>query len=516
VLLMGVDCGSSAIKAAIFDEAGTTLATASRRAVTICPAPGHVEQDMAQLWLSAAAAMREAVALSGRSPGEIGGIGVTAHGDGLYLADRSGAPLGAGIQSVDSRGFEIVEDWRAAGLLERAEALTAQRPYPYAATTLLAWIKRHRPEQYRAIGHVMFCKDWVRFCLTGVFATDPTDASTAFTNPHTQAYDPAILQLFDLSEIEAALAPIQPICGRIGAVTAQAAALSGVVAGTPVSGGLHDVTASAVGLGNLGPGALSVTAGTFSINEVLSTTLVVDSRWAARAGLKPGQWMNMAISPASSNNIEWFLRQAYRPELAEAERLGVPVWSIIEQDLIGDAAPDDPLFHPFLYGSPYEEPASAGLFGLRSWHDRAHMLRAVIEGAVFNHRTHALALASVFELRRASIAGGGSSTPRLAQLFADVLGMPVYIAAAREVGALGAAIAAGVGVGAFATLEAGVEKACRVAARYDFDPRRHAALDERYERYAGVVESLRVFWRAKPGRAAPATEADAPVLGRPS
>src|SRR5579863_6957123 len=107
----------------------------------------------------------EVVALCSRPPGEISCIGVTGHGDGLYLADRSGAPLGNGIQSVDSRGFAIVEAWREAGLLERAEALTAQRPYPYAATALLAWLKRHRPEQYGAIGHVMFCKDWVRRCL---------------------------------------------------------------------------------------------------------------------------------------------------------------------------------------------------------------------------------------------------------------------------------------------------------------------------------------------------------------
>ena len=498
MLLMGVDCGNTAIKAAIFDATGATLAVASRRTTVICPAPGHDEQDMHQLWASAAAAMREAVERSGRPPGDIGGIGVTAHGDGVYLADRAGAPLGNGILSVDSRGFEMVETWRSDGRLERAEALTAQRPYPYAATTLLAWIKRHRPEQYAAIGHVMACKDWIRHCLTGVFATDTTDASTAFTNPHSQAYAPEILELLDLREIGGALPPIQPFSGRIGVVTTEAAALAGVLAGTPVSGGLHDVTASAVGLGSIEPGTLSVTAGTFSINEVLSSTLVVDPRWAARAGLRPKQWMNMSISPASSNNVDWYLQQAYRTELAEAESRGVSVWSVIEQDLSEAPAAGDPLFHPFLYGSPYDEPASAGFFGLRSWHDRGHMLRAVIEGAVFNHRTHALALASAFDLHRAAITGGGSSNPRFAQFFADVLGMPVDIPEAKEVGALGVAIAAGVGVGAYASLEAGVAKACRVAARYKTDASRHAASSARYARYAEIVEAMRPIWRTSP------------------
>lgn len=494
---MGVDCGNTAIKAAIFDETGATLAVASRRTGVIVPAPGHVEQDMRALWASAAAAMREALERSGRQPREIGAIGVTAHGDGVYLADRNGAPLGNGILSVDSRAFDVVDSWRTDGRLDRAEALIAQRPYPYAATALLAWIKRHRPEQYAAIGHVMFCKDWIRARLTGVFATDPTDASTAFTNPQSQAYEPQILDLLDLREIGAALPPIHPICGSIGTVTDEAAALTGLLAGTPVCGGLHDVTASAVGLGSLEPGILSVTAGTFSINEVLSSTLVVDPRWSARAGLKPQQWMNMSISPASSNNVDWFLQQAYRLELAEAERSGTSVWTLIHPDLNAPQQADDPLFHPFLYGSPYAEPASASFFGLRSWHDRAHMLRAVIEGAIFNHHTHALALGSAFTLHRAAITGGGSSTPRFAQLFADVLGLPVNIPEAKEVGALGVAIAAGVGVGAYASLEDGVAKACRVAARYQPDAGRHAASNLRYQRYAAIVEALRPIWSAR-------------------
>lgn len=501
MLLMGVDCGSTTIKAAIFDESGQTLATGSRGTRPSNPAPGHFEQDMDRLWAAAAEAMAEAVERSGRPPGDIAAIGVTGHGDGLYLTDAAGAPLGNGIMSVDSRGFEIVEAWRADGRLEPAERLSGQRPYPYAATTLLAWIGRHEPERFARIGKIMFCKDWVRACLTGVFVTDPTDASTAFTNARTQAYDPAILDLFGLGGLAPALVPIRPICGTIGTVTEAAAARSGVLPGTPVSGGLHDVTASAIGLGNLWPGALSITAGTFSINEVLSTVLVTDPRWSARAGLAPGQWMNMSISPASSNNMDWFLRQAYGAELATAAGHGTSVWSLIAADVEAERRAEDPLFHPFLYGSPYEEPASAGFFGLRAWHDRGHMLRAVIEGAVFNHHTHALALASAFPLERAGISGGGSASPWMAQLFADVLGLPVDIPEAREIGALGTAIAAGVGVGLYDSLAAGVARACRVAARTTPDPARHGLSSERYARYAALVEALRPGWRAGPAGA---------------
>jgi L-xylulokinase len=495
MLLMGLDCGSSAIKAALFDEAGRTIAVARRGVVAVRPAPGHVEQDMAVLWRSSASAIAEAIDLAGAAPGKIACVGVTGHGDGLYLTDRGGQPLGNGIQSVDNRGSEITRNWSADGLWAQAEALTGQRPSPYAATTLLRWIKRRQPERFAAIGRVLFVKDWLRFCLTGAFATDPTDASTAFTNPHSQDYDPAILNLFGLESITGALPPILPICGRIGAVTDEAARLTGLIAGTPVSGGLQDVTASAIGLGNLEPGALTVTADTFSINETLSQKFVCDPRWSTRAGLKPGQWMNMAISPTSSNNVDWFLSQAYGAEVKAARRRRISAWWHIDGDLAPARSADDPFFHPFLYGSPFGEPASAGFFGLRSWHSRAHMLRAVLEGAILNHRAHAEALASAFPMTHAGIAGGGSSTPRVAKYFADALGMPVHIPEAKEVGALGVAIAAGVGVGLYASLEQGALRACRDAARYAPDAEQHAAMTLRFERYGSLIEALRPLWR---------------------
>ncbi|MDQ0392775.1 FGGY-family carbohydrate kinase [Labrys monachus] len=495
-MLLGLDCGSTAIKAALFDETGRTVGIAGHRTAPVHPAPGFVEQDPDLLWKTAASAIRDVLARTGIDAAAIAGIGVTGHGDGVYLADRHGRALGNGIQSVDSRAHAVTAAWREAGILDEAERLTAQRPYPYAATTLLAWIKQYQPERYHHISHVMFCKDWLRFRLAGVFATDPTDASTAFTEPHRQGYDTAILSLFGLDALQAALPPVLPSAGCIGRVTEEAAQATGLLAGTPVSGGMHDVTASAVGLGNLEPGSLSITAGTFSINETLSDRLVVDPRWAARAGLRPGQWMNMSISPASSNNVDWFLAQAYRAEIALAAQGGPPLWSQIEADLAEPPRPDAPIFHPFLYGSPYSEPASASFLGLRSWHTRADMLKAVIEGAVFNHRHHADALASAFPLERAGITGGGSSAPRTAQFFADALGMPVEIPEATEIGALGVALVAGVGIGLYESLEDATGRACRVTGRYAPDPARHAELNRRFRRYQALADAVRPFWTA--------------------
>ena len=491
-MLLGLDCGSTAVKAVLFDAAGRALATGARRTEPRQPAPHRVEHDMERLWQLACAAIRDALAAG---PGAaVDAVGVTGHGDGLYLVDRAGEPLGPGIQSVDSRAHAITAGWDASGARERIAAISAQRPYPYAASTLLAWIARHEPERFGAIGHAMFCKDWLRFRLAGVLATDPTDASTAFTAARTQAYSDELLALAGLSSLRGALPPILPSSGVIGTVTAAAAAATGLPQGTPVAGGMHDVTASAVGLGALEPGTLSITAGTFSINETLSDHLVADPRWAARAGLKAGQWMNMAISPASSNAVDWFLRQCYGAEADAAGRGGPALWDVVEADLAAPAAADAPLFHPFLYGSPYDAPASAAFLGLRSWHGRADMLRAVVEGAVFNHRHHCDALRSAFPVSLARITGGGTARDRPARLFADALGLAVEVPEAVEVGALGAALVAGVGVGAYGSLAEAAARCCRVAARHAPDPDRHAILDRRFARYRAMAEALRPHW----------------------
>ena len=492
-MLLGLDCGSTAVKAVVFDAEGHALATGSRRTEPRQPEPRRVEHDMDRLWQIAGEAIREAL---GRAPSrEIEAVGVTGHGDGLYLLGRDRRPLGPGIQSVDSRAHDVTADWDASGQIDRIVAITAQRPYPYAASSLLAWIRRHEPERFAAIGHVLFCKDWLRFRLTDTLSTDPTDASTAFTDAISQAYSDDLLSLLGLDVLRPALPLILPSSGVVGTVSTAAAAATGLRQGTPVAGGMHDVTASAVGLGILEPGALAITAGTFSINETLSDHLATDPRWTARAGLRPGQWMNMSISPASSNNVDWLLRQCYGAEAEAAARGGPSLWDAVEADLAAPGGPDAPLFHPYLYGSPHEGPASAAFLGLRSWHTRADMLRAVLEGVTFNHRHHCDALRTAFPVDRARITGGGTSRDRPARLFADTLGLSVEVPEAAEIGALGAALVAGVGVGIYASLAQATELACRIAACHAPDPERHAGLTRRFERYSAMAEALRPHWQ---------------------
>jgi L-xylulokinase len=493
--LLGVDSGSTATKAVVFDTSGRTIAVGSRRVEQRQARARHVERDMQETWEAACGAIRDVLR---KIPADrIAAVGVTGHGDGLYLVDDAGAPLGPGMLSLDSRAFGVREQWRKDGVLEKALPLTGQQPYPYAAVSLLKWIQLNEPERYAKIGHVLFCKDWLRLCLTGVPATDPTEASSSFTDVNTQAYSDDVLALYGLESIRRALPKIIASTAEAGRVTAKAAAETGLKEGTPVACGLHDVTSSAVGMGNTEPGILSITAGTFSINEILSERPQLDTRWSCRNGTRPGQWMNMSISPASSSNVDWALRELFQHETQEAAARGCSLF-----DLIGDevqaafAEPSSVMFHPFLFGSPFEQPASASFFGIRSWHRRAHLARAVLEGMVFNHRWHIEALTSAFPAQHAGLTGGGSSSPLLAQLFADVLGVAIDIPENQEASALGAALCAGVGVGVFASLADASARARRVARTYTPDAERHARLDASYALWSQLVAAIEPLWPA--------------------
>src|SRR5690606_7088269 len=167
----------------------------------IIPKPRHVERDMAELWQATAKAIREAIANCGRAPSDIVAVAATAHGDGIYLLDRSCQPLGNGILSLDSRAGEIVAGWEGDGASQTALRRTGQTPHVSAPSALLAWVRDNEPDRFAKIGHVLACKDWLRFCLSGTIGTDLTEASTSFTEVRSQTYADDVLSVFGLERL---------------------------------------------------------------------------------------------------------------------------------------------------------------------------------------------------------------------------------------------------------------------------------------------------------------------------
>lgn len=482
-LLLGLDCGLTVTKAVLYDESGAQLAVARARVPTRTPRPRHVERDMDALWQAAAGTIRDV--LSGHDAGAVAALGATAHGDGIYLLDGAGRPLGPGILSLDSRAAAIAEGWARDGTADRALPRTGQMPHASAPAALLSWIAAEDPRRFAGIAHVLSCKDWLVACLTGRIGTDRTEASTSFADVSTQSPSDAALDLYGLGALAPALPPVADPAEVVGEVTPDAAEATGLRAGTPVVAGLHDVTASALGIGGQRSGTADVIAGTYSINQIVTDRPVMDARWFCRSGIRPGTWNAMAISPASTTNYDWLLDRMGAG--ADHDALGREIAAAIGA---GPAA----LFLPFLYGSPHGREASGGFIGLRGWHGRGEMLRAVLEGIAFNHRTHLDALAEGFTFDALRLTGGVSRNGDFVAMLADATGRPVLTCDTPEAAAWGAALCAGAGAGLFADPFDDPRDVAALTTRTDPDPERREMAEARYGLYLDAVAALGPVW----------------------
>ncbi|MGO4569418.1 FGGY-family carbohydrate kinase [Rhizobium sp. 2YAF20] len=493
--LLGIDNGLTVTKAVIFDTDGTQLSVARRRVPQSMPRARWVERDMAGLWRATAEAISEAIAQSGRPAGDIMALAATAHGDGLYLLDRDRQPLGPGILSLDSRAGPIVDRWSASQVFDEALSLTGQVPHASAPSALLAWLKENDPARFDSIAHILSCKDWLRFCLTGAIGTDRTEASTSFTDVRSQTYSRDALKVYGLEQLFDVLPPVANSAEIVGHVTAEAAVLTGLAEGTPVACGLHDVTASALGIGGHTDGVVSIVAGTYSINEVVSTEPQTDPRWFCRNAIASGRWNNMSISPASTANYDWFLDTFCRRDQDEATATGGSIHGMLAAE-IDEALKRHStiLFHPYLFGSPYGNLASGSFIGLHGWHDRGDMVKAVLEGIAFNHRTHVDALRDGFAFGKVRLTGGASRNPAFAQMFADVLNMPVTVASTDEAAAFGAALCAGAAIGLFTMSDEPLRPPGATGREYLPNQARSAVFDERFALYCRLAEVLKPQW----------------------
>lgn len=488
--LLGLDAGNTVIKAVLFDLEGRQVAMAALDGQSFSPKPGHVERGLSELWANAQQVIRACLQKAAIDPAQIAAIGCAGHGNGLYLLDKAGDPL-LGIQSLDTRAAAHAGDL-AARHGDRLHALSLQKPWPSQTPALLSWIKSHRPEIYAAVGTVLLCKDFITYQLTGERVSDISDMSgCGLLRLPDGRYDPDILDLFGLDDAEDLLPRLVEPAEIAGTVTAAAAAATGLAEGTPVVGGYFDVIASALGSGVTRPGEASIIAGTWSVNQVFSEAPVVDPAMFMVSGFAPGRFVNIESSATSAANLEWYVRELVERRGHHDDPFGYC------NAVIGKVAPaaDDPFFHPFLYGSGQGADFRAGFYGLAGWHGEGHLLRALFEGVVFEHRRHIeTLLGSGVPFEAAVLSGGGSRSHVWPQMFADCLGVPIRVAEAQETGALGAAIGAGIGAGLFAGYETGVASMTRTRSEYLPDASMRAHYDRRYRMYLKLADTMRSFW----------------------
>lgn len=498
MLVVGLDCGTSVVKAAAFDPQGNEVAVAQSTLEGLSPQRGWMEYRPEDMWSAAAGALRELVNSEAVSPDAIAAIGPTGAGNGVLLLDEDDSPVRNGIFAVDTRAADMMARDAEEGMPAKTRAINGQTTWTGQTFCLLKWLREHEPESLDRAAKVLVIKDYVKFRLTGQYVGDASEQSKVGLMDISRGE--CTEELLALYNIEALLDRLPPIRGStevIGGLTAEAARETGLKQGTPVVSGLADIDASALGAGVVRAGQMSIVAGTWSINQLFVDEPAIDPRFFGLSFYAvEGVYEHLEASPSSTANLTWFINQACGDLQREAEDKGCSVYDLINE-LVDSVEPasTEVFFHPYLYGANTKTNARAGFYGLAGWQDRADLLAALYEGVVFSHNHHVEKLRTLEEqVSEIRLSGGAARSEVWSRMFADVIGLPVTVPRAQEVGALGAAMCAAVGADVHPDLLEAADRMVHTAHVHQPDAELHERYAERYECYKRVTELMGPVW----------------------
>ena len=484
---LGIDCGGTYLKAGLYDAQGREHGINRQSLQTLSPLPGYAERDMDQLWQQCAATIAGLLRRTGICGEQIKGVGISAQGKGLFLLDKQDRPLGHAMLSSDRRALAIVQRWQQDGIPEKLYPVTRQTLWTGHPASLLRWVKEHEPQRYAQIGCVMMGHDYLRWRLTGVKGCEESNISESnLYNMTSGQYDPHLTQWLGIGEIDGALPPLVGSAEKGGEITAQAAAITGLAAGTPVVGGLFDVVSTALCAGIKDEYTLNAVMGTWAVTSGITRGLRDHEAHPYVYGryVNDGQYIVHEASPTSSGNLEWFTAQ----------------WGELSFDDINQAvaglpkAGSDLFFLPFLYGSNAGLEMTCGFYGMQALHTRAHLLQAVYEGVVFSHMTHLNRMRERFtHVQALRVTGGPAHSDVWMQMLADVSGLRVELPQVEETGCFGAALAARVGTGVYRDFNDACRHRQHPVRTLLPDMSAHARYQQKYCHYQHLIEALQGY-----------------------
>ncbi len=460
--LIGIDVGTSATKTVLFDKDGAVLASASQEYLLYQPKNGWAEQRPED-WRDAVLATLEAVvSRSGVEASDVKGIGLSGQMHGLVMLDEAGQVLRPSIIWCDQRTGGEVEDMLRIMPRESWIRLTANPPLTGWTAAKILWVKKHEPEVFERCRHILLPKDYIRYILTGVFATDVSDASgMQLLDVPNRCWSKEVLDKLGIQE--SLLGRVYEPCEATGALLSEIADRGGLKAETVVAGVAGDNAAAAVGTGIVRDGTAFTTIGTSGVVFAHSSKVSIDpeGRVHTCCCAVPGAWHIMGVTQAAGLSLKWFKDQFCQDYVEEAGRQGLDVYDLINRDVETVPAGSDRLFYlPYLMGerTPHLDPDCRGVFfGLSAVHTKKHLLRAVMEGVSYSLCDCSEILKEMgVDVKEMMACGGGGKSPVWRQMLADLYRCEVKTVGQEEGPALGAAILAGVA----GKVYPGVEEAC--------------------------------------------------------
>ena len=445
--LLGLDISTTGAKALLIDEAGRVVASHTTPQPISTPRPLWSEQNPADWWDGIAESIRQALAAANARGEDVACIGLTGQMHGLVMLDAGGSVLRPSILWNDQRTQAQCDAITERIGFERLIQLTGNRALTGFTAPKILWVRENEPSVYAQAAHILLPKDYIRYKLTGDYAMDVSDASgTSLLDVANRTWSAEVVDALDIPP--SWLPTLVEGPQVTGGVSAEAAAATGLKAGTPVVGGGGDQAAGAVGVGAVQPGVIGLVVGT---SGVVFAPLPLyayepDGRLHAFCHAVPGMWHFMGVMLSAAGSLQWF-----RDTVAPGQSF----------DALTAAAQDVPpgaeglLFLPYLSGArtPHPDPLARGAFiGLTVRHTLGHMTRAVLEGVAFGLKDSFKLMESAglpTDDMQIRVSGGGAKSPLWRQILADVIGAPLVSTSTTEGAAYGAALLAAVGAGLY-------------------------------------------------------------------
>lgn len=494
-LLLGIDIGTSACKAAVFTKDGEVIAHATRAYQVYYPAPGWVEQDPLEWWEKVCQAVQAVLSAEGVSADQIAAVGVDGQSWSTIPIDKNGRVLHNTPNWMDNRAYEITERVKAEIGEERIFAVSGNRFEPTYTTPKIMWFKEHKPEIFRQTAVFLQSNSYIVFKLTGAICQDLSQGYGLHVyNINKGDYDAELCSELGIP-IEM-LPQLYPCHQIVGTVTPQAAAETGLKPDTPVAAGGLDAACGTLGAGVIALGETQEQGGQAGGMSICMDYAQAHPQLILSNHVVPGMYLLQGGTVGGGGTLRWFKEQlgAYETQLEkETGRNAFEMFS----DLAAQIAPgsDGLVFLPYMAGerSPIWDVNAKGVFyGLSYDKTKAHLIRAIMEGCAYAlHHNLETAEKAGIKVSVLNAMGGAANSEVWTQIKADVTGKPIQVPASDTATALGAAILAGVGVGIYSSFEQAVKQTIQIKRIHQPDENNHRVYQHYYQLYRELYEQLK-------------------------
>lgn len=490
--LLGIDVGTSGTKTVLFDEKGNTIASALEEYPLYQPKVGWAEQDPEDWWKATYTSIGSVLSKSGVNPSEIKGIGLSGQMHGAVLLGKDYKVLRKAIIWCDQRSSAECEQITSIIGKERLIEITANPALTGFTASKIMWVKNNEPDIFEQTRKILLPKDYIRFKLTGEFATEVSDASgMQLMDIPARKWSDEVLEKLEIDkEMLGKLYESQEITG---VVSKSAAELTGLKEGTPVVGGAGDQAAGAVGNGIVKPGIISSTIGTSGVVFAYSERVSIDPKGRVHTFCHavPNTWHVMGVTQGAGLSLKWFRDNFCIEEKRTADLLKTDPYILMDQEAEKvEAGCNGLIFLPYMMGerTPHLDPDAKGVFfGLSAKHEKPDMIRAIMEGVVYSLKDCLEIIREMgIDVSEVRASGGGGKSKLWRQMQADVFGIDINTINSSEGPALGVALLAGVGSGVYDNVPQACDATIKVMNMQTADK----SLSEKYEKFYAIYRNL--------------------------